>query len=169
MFISLKELERDRVEFSTTFDPGALDFRGAELEQPSPLVFVGSAELIEGEIRVRGHLEGSVRHGCDRCLGPVEISVEKELDLFYRPLRTIAREEEVEISENESEVSFFSGEGVELKDLVSEQVILSVPMKAVCRPDCRGLCPTCGANRNLANCGCGGPELESPFAALKKG
>ena len=116
MFISLKELERDRVEFSTTFDPGALDFRGAELEQPSPLVFVGSAELIEGEIRVRGHLEGSVRHGCDRCLGPVEISVEKELDLFYRPLRTIAREEEVEISENESEVSFFSGEGVELKD-----------------------------------------------------
>ena len=50
MFISLKELERNRVEFSTTFDPGVLDLRGAELEQPSPLVFVGSAELMEGEI-----------------------------------------------------------------------------------------------------------------------
>ena len=43
-------MERNRVEFSTTFDPGVLDLRGAELEQPSPLVFVGSAELMEGEM-----------------------------------------------------------------------------------------------------------------------
>ncbi|MEE8257069.1 MAG: DUF177 domain-containing protein [Acidobacteriota bacterium] len=168
MFISLKELKRDEVEFSTTYDPGVLDFRGAEVEQLSALFFAGSAELVGGEIRIRGRLEGAVRHGCDRCLDPVDISVGKDLDLFYRPRRTIAREEEVEISKGESEVSFFTGDGIELKDLVSEQVILSVPMKAVCRPECKGLCPTCGANRNVTNCGCKGPERESPFADLKK-
>jgi uncharacterized protein len=168
VFISLKELKRDEVEFSTTYDPGVLDFRGAEVEQPSALFFAGSAELVSGEIRIRGHLEGVVRRGCDRCLEPMEIPIGKDLDLFYQPRRTIDREEEVEIANKESEISFFMGDGVELKDLVSEQVILSVPMKAVCRPECKGLCPACGANRNVTNCGCEGPECESPFAGLKK-
>jgi len=50
---------------------------------------------------------------------------------------------------------------------VTEQVILSVPMKVVCRPDCRGLCPVCGANRNTGECQCPAAPADSPFASLK--
>jgi uncharacterized protein len=51
-------------------------------------------------------------------------------------------------------------------DVVTEQVNLFMPMQVVCSPDCRGLCPTCGVNRNLEACKCAETHSESPFNAL---
>jgi uncharacterized protein len=83
-------------------------------------------------------------------------------------MEEIALEEEVEIVEDELMIGFFSGDGVNLADVVREQVLLSVPMKIVCRPDCRGLCPVCGENRNDKECDCSLQYEDSPFAFLKK-
>ena len=94
--------------------------------------------------------------------------VEHDFDLFYQPVKSIAKEEEIEISEDELEIGFYSGDGIELADVATEQVILSVPMKVICRADCRGLCPACGANRNLVSCNCSTPQEDSPFASLKE-
>jgi uncharacterized protein len=168
VLISLKELERQAVEFQTQFKPGALDFRGAEIKQFTPLALIGTARLSGGEIRISGHLESAVQKACDRCLEPVEIPLKRDFDLSYRPLGTIARQEEVEIKNGDSDVAFYSGDGLLLTDVAAEQVILSVPMKAICRPDCKGLCATCGVNRNVKPCGCPVPQVESPFAVLKK-
>jgi uncharacterized protein len=96
----------------------------------------------------------------------VAIPVEEDFDLFYRPVSTIAREEEVELPEAELGVGFLSGDGIELADVVTEQVILAVPMKVVCRTDCRGLCPVCGANLNFEKCGCLRAKENSPFSSL---
>lgn len=79
----------------------------------------------------------------------------------------MAREEEVEVPRDELEVGFYSGDGIALDDVVTEQVLLSAPMKVVCGPDCQGLCPLCGANRNIEPCHCAAPEISSPFASLK--
>jgi uncharacterized protein len=98
----------------------------------------------------------------------VGLPVERDFDLFYRPVQTIAREEDIEVSADELEVGFFSGDGIELADIVTEQVILSVPMKVVCRAGCQGLCPICGANRNVNPCYCVPPQDKSPFASLKE-
>ncbi len=168
MRITLEELELHRIVVSKTYAPGALDYRGAEFRQTAPLVVSAMAELVGSEIRVHGHLGTRLEATCDRCLGPVTLPVERDFDLFYRPMQTIAREEEVEIPADELDVGFFSGDGIELADVLTEQVILSVPMKVVCRADCLGLCPTCGANRNVAPCHCPPPQEESPFASLKK-
>ena len=97
----------------------------------------------------------------------MEIPVERDFDLFYRPMSTIAREEEIKIPEDELEVGFFTGDGIALADVVTEQVILSVPMKVVCRPECLGLCPVCKVNRNLEQCRCSVPGVDSPFASLR--
>ena len=91
----------------------------------------------------------SLESSCDRCLGAVEIPVSSDFDLFYRPMQSIAKEEEIEIPADEMEVGFYSGDGIELADVATEQVILSVPMKVICGPECRGLCPVCRVNRNL--------------------
>ncbi len=167
MFISLEELELHRVVVSKSYTPDALDYRGADFRQRSPLQVNAVAELAGVEIRIRGRLGTRLEAICDRCLGPVEIPVERDFDLFYRPLSTIAREEEIEIPADELEVGFYSGNGVQLADVVTEQVILAVPMKVLCRADCQGLCPTCGVNRNLVRCACPKPHEESPFASLK--
>lgn len=167
MLITLQELELRRVVISKVYAPSALDFHGAEFRQAAPLQVDATAELVGPEIRIRGHLGTRVEAFCDRCLGQVEIPVDRDFDLFYRPLKTIAREEEVEVPDDELEVGFYSGDGIQLADVVTEQVILAMPMKVICRPECLGLCPVCGADRNREACDCAAPEMPSPFASLK--
>ena len=168
MRITLAELEIHRVVASETYAPGALDFRGAEFRQAAPLKISATAELEGQEIRIRGRLSTRLSASCDRCLAPVEIPVDRDFDLFYRPLQSIAKEEEIEVPADEMEVGFFSGDGIELADVATEQVILAVPMKVVCSEDCRGLCPVCGGNRNVKLCDCAPPPEDSPFASLKQ-
>lgn len=167
MLITLEELELRRVVVSETYASKALDYHGADFEQLGPLKIDATAELQGAEVRIRGKLQTRVRTSCDRCLARVEIPIQPEFDLYYRPLETIARAEEVEIPAQELDIGFFSGAGIELADVAREQVLLSLPMKILCRADCRGLCPRCGANRNLDECHCPPAGDGSPFAALK--
>lgn len=169
MLITLEELEQHRVVVSKTYAPGTLDYHGAEFRQSGPLEVNAIGELVGSEVRIRGNLTTRLEACCDRCLGPVDLPLKQDFELFYRPVESIAREEEIEVSEDELEVAFFSGSGIELADVVTEQVILAVPMKIVCREKCLGLCPVCGANRNQQACGCSPPAHESPFASLREG
>jgi uncharacterized protein len=167
VLITLQELELHRIVVSKTYAPGALDYRGAEFRQATPLTVNAVAELLGAEIRMRGRLETRLEAACDRCLGPVGIPVVRDFDLVYRSVKTIGREEEIEISEDELEVGFYHGEGITLADVLTEQVILSLPMKIICRPECLGLCPTCRVNRNREVCECPLPKEDSPFASLR--
>ena len=166
MLITLQELELHRIVVSKTYAAGELDYHETEFRQVGPLDVDVVAELAGAEIRIRGSLRTRLESACDRCLGKVEIPVAHDFDLQYRPMSTIAREEEVKVPTDELDVGFFSGDGVALADVVAEQVILSVPMKVVCRPDCRGLCPVCGVDRNREACQCPTARPESPFASL---
>ncbi|MEJ2009644.1 MAG: DUF177 domain-containing protein [Acidobacteriota bacterium] len=168
MLITRQELELHRVTVSRTYLPGALEYQEAKFRQAGPLKVSAVAELAGDEIRIRGHISVRLEAACDRCLDGAEIPVERDFDLPYRPMQEIAREEEFEVAKDELEVGFFSGEGVNLDDVVKEQVILSIPMKIVCRPDCLGLCPVCGVNRNTERCSCSAQHEDSPFAFLRK-
>ena len=167
MLITPQELELHRIVISKTYASGELDYRSTEFRQVGLLKVGAVAELQGVEIQVRGHLGGRLEASCDRCLCRVEIPLEHDFDLRYRPMKTIGREEEIKIPRDELEVGFYSGEGIVLADVVTEQVILAVPMKVVCGPDCQGLCPVCGANRNLEACQCATRPVDSPFASLK--
>ena len=82
---------------------------------------------------------------CDRCLAATRIPVEAGFDLFYRPASAIARAEEVEIAEGETEIGFYENGGMELDDILREQSASSaLPMQRVCSLNCKGICPVCG-------------------------
>lgn len=169
MRITLAELELHRVTASETYNPGVLDFQGAEFRQAGPVKADVTAELLGAEIRIRGHLDTRLESHCDRCLTAVEIPINCDFDLFYRPMQSLATEEEVEVPKAELEVGFYAGDGIELADVATEQVLLAMPMKVVCSADCKGLCPICGANRNTAPCHCAQPKRDSPFDSLREG
>jgi len=153
MFLDIRELAREKRFFQEALLPGRIDF-GKEVSQVEPLETSGSSELLAAEIRLRGSLRTVVEVCCARCLEPARHPVEIEFDLFYRPIQTIAREEEVEIKPAELEVGFYHGQGLMLEDALKEQILLALPIKSICQPDCKGLCPQCGQNRNVAACGC---------------
>jgi uncharacterized protein len=104
---------------------------------------------------------------CDRCLGEAILPLETDLDLFYRPMSYIARDEEVEIDEGEAEIGFYEGEGMELEDVLREQILLLLPMQRVCREECKGICPLCGRNRNEAACQCKAVTVDDRWNALR--
>ena len=93
--------------------------------------------------------------------------VERKFDLLYRPLGVDAAREEMSITGAEAEVSYYQGEGLLLEDALREQVLLAVPLKAICREDCKGLCPHCGKNLNLETCSCSEPVEDPRWSALK--
>jgi uncharacterized protein len=122
----------------------------------------------DNSVHVRGHLEARLRLECGRCLDPVPLDVDDELDLFYLPHRGGGQDEEedeVELSDRDMVVAFYRGDRLDVGDIVREQLFLNVPMKRLCRDDCRGRCPTCGRSRNAAPpCAC--PEVEEVDSRL---
>jgi uncharacterized protein len=94
--------------------------------------------------------------------------VSRSFDLLYRPLGTDAGHEELSVTDAEAEIGYYEGEGVLLEDVLREQVLLAVPLKVVCREDCKGLCPLCGKNRNEDQCACE-QQLDDPrWSALSE-
>ncbi len=171
MFLSVKEMELRKVRFDETFEPGQIDFTGEELEQVAPLSAKGMAELLantDGEVRIQGRYQVQMTSQCDRCLGRARFDLDAGYDLFYRPMSFIAREEEVAIDEGEAEIGFYEGGGLELEDLLREQVLLALPMQRVCSDVCKGICPVCGVNRNETECGCKLESRDDRWGALRK-
>jgi len=173
MLFSLHDLELRKIEFAETYAPGVIDL-GEEAVQKSPLTASGRAELLEEhhggkqvvkDIRVVGKFATQIELRCARCVEPVAQELSGDFDLLYRPLSTMQREDDVSINEAESEIGYYKGEGIELEDVLKEQIFLSVPMQILCTEDCKGLCPQCGQNKNLTDCGCTKPS-DPRWAAL---
>ena len=174
MFISIQALEDKPLDFREEFRPQALDL-GPEVEQQTPLATSGRAELVEEheagrkviqDIRLVGGFSVRIAVKCARCLEPVGSDLESSFDLLYRPRGIERRGPESSISEAETEISFYSGEGLALEEVLKEQVLLAVPLKALCREDCKGLCPGCGRNRNRESCDCAALASDARWAAL---
>ena len=175
MLIEIADLELHPIDFQEEFPPDAIDL-GADVRQLSMLKTSGRAQLVEEhhgkhnvikDMRLQGDLATTLELPCARCLDPVRQDVARTFDLLYRPLGTDAGNEELSVTAAEAEIGYYQGEGVLLEDALREQVLLSVPLKVVCREDCKGLCPNCGKNRNTDPCSCAPVVGDPRWAALK--
>lgn len=176
MFISIHDLEREKLEFNEAFRPDSIDF-GPELHQRDTLKTTGRAELIHEhrghkqvveDVRVVGHLAATMEVACARCLDPVVHKVSHDFDLLYRPTGVDRKGEEVSINQAETEISYYQGEGILLEDVLREQVLLALPIRTVCSEACKGLCPKCGANLNAGECQCSQLVEDERWGALKE-
>jgi uncharacterized protein len=155
-FIDLKDLAHEKLSFSSRFEPGVVDLGSENVRQTGNLDWSASAERAGAEIRISGKLDTTVELACSRCLDPARFHVSKPFDLFFRERdeAMFDEDEEVELHENDTRTAFFTGTKLAIADILREQILLAVPMKALCNIDCKGLCPTCGTNLNSGSCGC---------------
>jgi uncharacterized protein len=172
MLLSIKEMEVRKLPFAVTLPPGVIDFSGSGVTQSADLLAEGRAELLAhtgGEVRVTGKLQTQLTFDCDRCLGTALLNIDAPFDLFYKPAAAVlaVKEPEVSIDEGEAEMGFYELPGLELEDILREQVLFSLPMQRLCRPDCRGICPVCGGNRNETPCLCESHPINESWTALK--
>ncbi len=174
MLITLLDLEREPVNFDLAFAPGAIDY-GEEATQISPLAVAGVAELLKEhrgpkeivpDIRTRAHWSGDFEAPCARCLEPVRHSLAGDFDLLFRPLGIDAGPAERALVPPETEIGYYQEGGLALEDVLREQVLLSLPVRTLCREDCKGLCPRCGRNLNSEPCICETLEVDARWTAL---
>jgi len=117
--------------------------------------------LLRGSFRAEGPIL------CTRCLVPVPWEGRGDFTIEIRPPLK-GREEEVELDSSELDVMFLEGPLLDLEALAAEQISLELPMRALCGPDCAGLCPRCGSNKNIEGaCRCE-PETDPRWEALRK-
>jgi uncharacterized protein len=174
MKFKISELEREPIDFDLEVAPGAVDF-GEEAAQEGPLEAGGRAEVLHehrgpkdtvADIRLRGHFSSRFRVPCARCLDPVEIPLEAGFDLIFRPAEADAGASERSITAPETEIGYYQGDSLALEDVLREQVLLSLPVRTLCKPDCKGLCPRCGENRNHQPCSCDAGPSDPRWEAL---
>ena len=119
----------------------------------------------EGRAVVEGRLEGVALLTCDRCLESYSFPLEAAFALTAEA-RDAATARADEAESGEADLIELDEPCLDLDELMREQLLLALPEKRLCREDCAGLCPDCGANRNLSPCGCERKTADSPFAAL---
>ena len=162
MDFKVSELEREPIDFDLELAPGAVDF-GEEAKQEGKLAASGRAEVLHehrgprnivADIRLKGHFAGNFQVPCARCVEPVEIPLAAEFDLIFRPVGADSDAPERSITAPETEIGYYQRDSLSLEDVLREQVLLALPVRTLCRPDCKGLCPRCGADRNKQACNC---------------
>lgn len=168
MRIDVRELENGPLRFEGELLPDQLSLQPSEgriLENP---VVQLVAEKHGRQVRLRGSLKVSLELVCARCLDAVRVRLYPEFDQFYQSNSGSNLSGEIALTRVDTEVGFFNGDFIDVTDLVREQIFLGLPMKPMCREDCKGLCPHCGGNRNVRDCGCQKLEADPRLAPLSK-
>jgi uncharacterized protein len=121
------------------------------------------------EVLLRGNLKASLQFACDRCLTSFSTPVLQSFDLLYLPANPSRNaHEEYELNVDDLSIAYYQGQVINLDDLVREQIHLTLPMTRLCREDCCGLCPECGANLNEGQCSCTSEQIDPRWAALRE-
>ena len=138
-------------------------WEGLEVSFDGPVeVLLRVSEAGSGEIVARGTVQATLLQECRRCLEPVRSRLAEELTMVFVPSDSPE-------AEDDGDVRLFKANAAEL-DLgqpVREELVLTIEPYVVCDPECRGLCPRCGANRNTETCSCTEEESDPRWDALR--
>jgi uncharacterized protein len=190
VFIDLDRvpLEGQAIDRSIALEDSYVE--GEEFRPTTPVTLSGRLQPVssdeggtlggEGFFRLRGGMSCRIELSCVRCLEPFALDVDEKLDLMFLPQSANVgpaageslEDELTEVSgrglePEELAVSFYRDERIDLSQMVVEQIVLALPMKPLCSDDCRGLCPQCGANRNLQTCSCAPEDTDPRWAPLR--
>jgi uncharacterized protein len=168
MRIELDKLEERGGKFTRLYEANDLPLDDPEVRLIGPAEVSGRLQREGNEVALRGRLKSKLEVVCGRCLRPVELPIAADFSERFVRAVSWAAEEQHELQAEDLNISVFDGEGIELDDLVREELLLAVPVNVLCREDCQGLCPICGTDRNLNPCQCEVDEIDSRWQKLKE-
>jgi uncharacterized protein len=122
---------------------------------------------VNHEVVVQGSLRFAVRLTCSRCAEEFEPPLSVTLDAVYLSMDELSSARAKELEEGESDVYPYADQVIDIAEMVRDKLFMSIPLQPHCMVGCKGLCPSCGVNRNAVSCQCGEEKLGSPFEPLK--
>jgi uncharacterized protein len=172
MYIDLSQFEENELRIEYRYDERFdLQGSGVRLVKGPALKCRLRRAAAQGEFRLDGRVVAGIEAECDRCLTLYTIPIDISFEVYYAPIERLTQAEEVPLSQQDLVYGFYRDHLIDVDTLVREQLLLALPFRRLCREDCLGLCPHCGADLNRGACFCpqtiGDPRWEG-LLSLKK-
>ncbi len=164
MKINISEiLSNPSVIKNYTVEPG---FKKLKLRRSSYPVsykepFVLTVSKTDGRLEIKGETVIRLLIPCDRCLEEVENTFPVRID------RSVDSNTESDGMEDVDEFSFMDGYMLDVDKLITDEIVVALPTKVLCKEDCKGLCSICGTNLNDHTCDCNKESLDPQMAAIR--
>lgn len=164
MFIRVQELlsRQEPVELQGAFDVTELLADWRDVTPLGPLEYRLTAQASGRRILVNGELSCKLRLLCSRCLAPIDESFVIPFEEQFQ----VMRDDDPAPDEDDDFIPV-TGERIDLRPVMEEELIVQLPLAPLCGPDCLGLCPECGTNRNERDCGCKTERIDPRLEALQ--
>lgn len=166
MKVRLDQVRFEPFHWQETRDIPAAALDRPELVRLGPVSWRGQVQFADPGFYLRARLSYDQTLTCNRCLKAVTEPVTGDLEVLIFAAGPQAGSGEHELHEKDMGVLHVPGEVLETEPILLEQLQLNIPMKPLCRPDCAGLCPVCGADLNLGACACPETAGDPRWAAL---
>ncbi len=139
-----------------------------EIRFEKPMVVDLRLTKLEPDYYLKGRIDFEANEPCGRCAEASSLPMKHSFEIGLSHVQSgKKREAKAEEDSEEVDLIFFEGNELDLGPILEEQIFLSLPLQALCNPDCKGICQHCGKNLNSATCGCQKDFNLSPFAVLK--
>jgi uncharacterized protein len=171
MRLDLSHIRQPETAFLREYEPSAFAGDDEDYRVEAPAALRLTIHKDEDRFRLVGTLTTTLELRCSRCLEPFTLPVDAAFDLRYLPegagLSDGEDTEDGELGDDDTSATFYKDDEIDLGELMREQFYLALPMKPLCREDCKGLCPQCGTNLNTETCQCQFTWEDPRLAGLK--
>jgi len=167
--IPLTALADKPTEFDSSEKADALGLAADGAEFITDVAVAVTLTRMGGDVLSKGTAATQVRQSCSRCLEPVETEIAGDFQSLYVPTTGAygKRMDRKDFEWSDQRVTFYSTDTIDLSADIRNCLLLELPQKPLCRADCAGLCPNCGADINDGACSCDRRQNDDPWAALR--
>jgi len=159
MKINVNELRKNPQEIEVDVSPKDLRLAAEGFLFPAPVTGHVRFQMVSRRILANGHLETRVATECVRCLAAMEQPICAEVEMVFEKRPSVEEDEKGAMAaawEAESrEIDYYDEEELDPTESFRQLLTIELPNYPLCREECRGLCPTCGADLNQGDCTCG--------------
>jgi uncharacterized protein len=166
MILDLSTIRQPETELVRRYEPEAFAGRTNQFRLTAPVLLRAKIHKDRERFRIAGRVSARLELTCSRCLEPFALPIDSPFDVRYLPQSENTGDER-EVEEDDLSDAFYRDEAIDLGQLMEEQFYLALPMKPLCREDCKGLCASCGTNLNVATCDCQVRWEDPRLAGLK--
>lgn len=167
MIIDLFQLSEPEFEFDYELPAADINLEEETAQLEKPVKIAGKLRKGIAQVDVNGKITGEIELECTRCLSPAAAPLDFPFKVTYVTEENYTSDPEAELRGEDLDVAIFDGEKIDLAEITREQILLNLPVRFLCRENCRGLCPKCGADKNTVNCNCEENEVDPRWSALK--
>ena len=159
--VNVKDLEEGPVTLNVECLPADLELEDPEYTFPEPVRRSVVFKLVRPRVVANGELETVGVSQCVRCLGEARVTVKAPVNAIYENQKEMREGRSEVVTAEEQIVTPFNGDWIQPEEELRESLALELPSLPLCKPDCKGLCPRCGANLNEGPCNCPTEETEA--------